>query len=65
MATTKQDVLRMIEQMPEDSSLESMIYEIYFRQKVDRGLRQLDQGKTVSHEEVKRSVAQWLQSAGQ
>ena len=64
MATTKEAVLKMIERMPEDSSLESMIYELYFRQKVDRGLRELEKGKTVSHEDVKRSVSRWLRSAG-
>lgn len=30
------------------------MYELYFRQRVDRGLEELEQGKTVSHEEVKR-----------
>jgi predicted transcriptional regulator len=38
--------------------------ELYFRQRVDRGLRELDEGKTISHKEVKRSVVKWLQSAG-
>lgn len=64
MATTKGDVIHILERLPEDASLETMIYEIYFRQKVDRGLRQLDEGKTISHAEVKRSVARWLRSAG-
>jgi predicted transcriptional regulator len=32
------------------------MYELYFRQRVDRGLEELEQGKTVSHEEVKRSL---------
>lgn len=63
-ATTKDVVLKMIGQMPEDSSLEEMIYELYFRQRVDRGLRELAVGKTVSHSEVERSLAKWLRSAG-
>lgn len=49
MATTKGEVIQMLERLPEDTPLEAMIYEIYFRQKVDRGLRQLDEGKTISH----------------
>ncbi len=65
MATsTKQAALRMIERMPDDASLEDIMYELYFRKRVDRGLRELDEGKTVSHEEVKRSLVKWLQSAG-
>jgi len=50
--------------MPEDTSLEEVMYELYFRQRVERGIRELDSGKTTSHSEVKRSLAQWLQSGG-
>ncbi len=62
--STKQAALRMIGRMPDDASLEDIMYELYFRQRVDRGLRELDEGKMVSHEEVKRSLVKWLQSAG-
>jgi len=61
---TKQAALRMIQQLPEDASLEEMMYELYFRQRVEKGVRELDSAKTVSHSEVKRSLAQWLQSGG-
>jgi predicted transcriptional regulator len=61
---SKQAALRIIESMPDDASLEDIMYELYFRQRVDRGLRELEEGHTVSHEEVQRSIAQWLQSAG-
>lgn len=54
----------MIGEMPENSSLDEIIYQIYFRQRVDRGLRELANGKTVSHDEVERSVGRWLRSAG-
>ena len=60
----KRAILRMIERMPENVSMESIMYELYFRQRVDRGLRELNEGRTVSHKEVKRSLVKWLQSAG-
>lgn len=61
---TKQTAMRIIERMPDDASLEDIMYELYFRERVDRGLRELDEGQTVSHEEVKRSLVKWLRSAG-
>jgi predicted transcriptional regulator len=64
-ASSKHAALRIIQQMPDDSSLEEVIYELYFRQRVERGLEELRQGKTVSHQSVKKSVAKWLRSAGQ
>lgn len=56
----KQAALTVIGQMPDDASLEDIMYELYFRQRIDRGLRELEEGKTVSHEEVKRSLVKWL-----
>jgi predicted transcriptional regulator len=61
---TKQAVLKMIKRMPEESSVEDIMYELYFRQRVDRGLRELAAGKTISHERVKRSVTKWRKSVG-
>ncbi len=58
--TAKQTALKIISRMPDDSSLEDLIYQLYFRQRVDRGIGELDQKKTVSHEAVKRSLAKWL-----
>ena len=49
--------------MPDDASLEQIMYGLFFRERVDRGLKELDKGKTVSHEEVRRSVALLLRSA--
>ena len=63
-ASIKQTALRMIAKMPDDASLEDVMYELYFRQRVGRGIRQLNEGKTVSHEKVKRSLVKWLRSAG-
>jgi predicted transcriptional regulator len=62
--TNKQAALKMIGNMPDDASLEDIMYELYFRRRVDRGLREFEEGRTVSHEEVKRSLVKWLQSAG-
>lgn len=62
--SSKETALKLIENMPEDVSLEDIMYELYFRQRVDRGLRELKEGKTVSHEDVRRSLVRWLQSAG-
>jgi predicted transcriptional regulator len=63
-SNAKQAALEMIQRMPDDTSLEDIMYELYFRARVDRGLRELDEGRSVSHEEVKRGLVKWLQSAG-
>lgn len=62
--SAKQAALRTIQRLPDDASLEDVIYELYFRQRVERGIRELREGKTVPHREVRRSLIKWLQSAG-
>ena len=58
--TTKQSVLEMISQLPDNISVEDIMSELYFRQKVDEGLRQLDAGQGVSHEDAQRRLEKWL-----
>lgn len=59
-ATIKQAVLEMIERLPDDASVEDIMAELYFRQKVDEGLRQLDAGEGVEHDEAKQRLGKWL-----
>lgn len=61
----QQAALKIIEQMPADATLEDIMYELYFRQRVDRGLQELNAGQTISYEEVKRNLVNWLQSTSQ
>lgn len=66
MATNgKHAALQIIQRMPDDATLEEIMYQLYFRQRVGRGLQELEEGKTISHAELKRSLVRWLQSAGQ
>ncbi len=63
-ANLKQAAIDMIRRLPDDVTLEDIMYELYFRQHVDEGLRDIEEGRTVPHEEVKRSLAEWLRPAG-
>lgn len=58
----KQRAIEVIQQLPDSASLEDIMGELYFRQKVKRGLDDLQQGRVVSHEEARRRLSQWLQS---
>ena len=58
--TDKQAAINLIHKMPQGATLEEIMAELYFRQKVDRGLRELHAGEVVSHDEAKRRVEQWL-----
>lgn len=58
--TKKEQILKLIESLPETVSIEDVMYELYVKDKVDRGLADAEAGRTHSHEEIQRDVAKWL-----
>ena len=60
MAGVKDEVIQMIQSLPEDITLDDIIAELYFKLQVDAGLKELDEGKGIPHEEVEKPMSQWL-----
>jgi hypothetical protein len=58
--STRDAVIEMIRRMPENSSVPDIIAELYFRQKVDEGLQQLDANEGVAHDEATKRLDKWL-----
>ena len=52
--TVKEEAKRLIDSLPEDSSWSDVMYEIYVRREIESGLRDLDEGRSKPHEEVKK-----------
>ena len=58
--SAKTAVIEMIRRMPESSSVADIAAELYVRQAADEGLRQLDEGLGIPHDQVKKKLAKWL-----
>ena len=54
--TIKQDVINMISHLPNECDYDDIMAEIYFKQKVDQGLKEIQAGKVISHEEAKKRL---------
>ena len=54
MASAKKQALEMIRNLPDRVTWDDIMYEIYVRKKIARGIKAADEGKVVSHEEVKK-----------
>ena len=65
MATVKEEVIRLIQSLPDDCTLEQIQYQLYLREKVQEGLSDVEAGRVVSHKEAKRRIAEWRRSSGQ
>ncbi len=58
--TTKQDMIRAIEDLPDDASWEDAIERLYLLHKIEQGMAEADAGLTVSQEEARQRLARWL-----
>jgi hypothetical protein len=58
MAAIKEQVIKIIQNLPEDVTLDDIMAKLYFKLQIDAGLRELDEGKGISHEEVEKRMAQ-------
>ena len=61
MSLAKEHVRRILEEIPDDVTLEDIQYHIYVRQKIERGLQDMEEGRVVTEEEAERRMARWLE----
>jgi len=60
MKTAKEEVRRMLDRIPDDATFEDIQYHIYVREKIERGLRDVQEGRLLSQEEVEQRMSKWL-----
>jgi predicted transcriptional regulator len=60
MQTVKHEVVKMVNSLPDEVGYDEIMAEIYFRQKVDKSLNQIKEGKVISHEEAKKRISKWI-----
>ena len=60
MGRAKEEVRKLLDQLPDDSSFEDIQYHIYVREKIQRGLEDVRAGRTLSEEEVEQRMSRWL-----
>ena len=56
----KDEVKRLLDELPDDSTFGDIQYHIYVRQKIQQGLDDVAAGRTISQEEFDRRMAKWL-----
>lgn len=58
--STKDEVIELIRNLPENVTIEDIMKELYIKLNIDRGIQELDSGKVISHEQVKEKFGKWL-----
>ncbi len=60
MLTAKQEVMELLKGLPDTSTLEEIQYHLYVRQKVQRGIQDVEEGRTYTQEEVEKRMEKWV-----
>ncbi len=61
METAKEEVQRILNSLPDDATLEDIQYQIYVRQAITAGVRDVTEGRVATQEEVERRMSRWTE----
>ena len=61
MRTAKREVGRLLTRLPDNCSLEDIQYHLYVLQKIERGLKDAEEGRVYTQEEVDKKMVKWLE----
>ena len=59
MQAAKQEALDAISKLPDDTDMDEIMYRLYVLDKIRRGREATEQGRTISHEHLKREIETW------
>ncbi len=61
--TIKDEIIRLMQELPDEATAEETIDEamdrLYLLYRIERGERQIAEGKGISHEEVRQRMIEW------
>jgi len=59
MPIVKEQAINLIKTLPEDCTLEDIQYHIYVLEKVEKGIKAIDEGRVVPQNEAEKRVKTW------
>jgi hypothetical protein len=62
MSAAKQEVMNLLQTLPDDCSLEDIQYHLYIIAKLKKSEARIKAEGTLSHQEVERHLSKWLET---
>lgn len=59
MSSLKESVINLIKNMPDNCTVEDIQYELYVKQKIEKGLHDVEQGNLITEEEMDKEIDSW------
>ncbi|MHA1334659.1 MAG: hypothetical protein ACTSVV_00545 [Promethearchaeota archaeon] len=60
MKSIKEDIIEIIKKLPDDCTIDDIMYHLYVRKKILAGLIDIEQGKVIPHEKVMENIKKKL-----
>lgn len=56
MSINKDEAKKIIEELPDNATWDDLMYQFYVKKRVETGIKEIENGETISHEEVKKRI---------
>jgi len=56
MSFLKDEARKIIENLPENATWDDLMYQLYVKKRVETGVKEIENGEIISHEEVKKRL---------
>jgi predicted transcriptional regulator len=56
MSFVKDEARKIVDNLPENASWEDLMYQLYVKKRIEAALQEIENGETISHEEVKKKL---------
>lgn len=57
---TKEIALQTIDKLPNDAAFDDIIHALYISSKFEHGIKEIRDGKGISHDEAKKRLKKWV-----
>ena len=59
MQSAKEEVMQLLKELPDSSTFEEIQYHLYVRQKIQRGINNVEEGRAYTQKEMEKQMEKW------
>ena len=59
MQSAKEEVMQLLKGLPDSSTFEEIQYHLYVRQKIQRGIKDVEESRTYTQKEMEKRMKKW------
>ena len=56
----KEEIIDLIKKLPDDATIDDIMYYLYVKKKISVGIKEIEQGKVISHKQVMKNTKKRL-----